>query len=123
MADTSGSTEPVQLTYQSLVGIRNHLSPFLKILNEEYNKSNIDVLPESYDDNNNTQQRYTPKHDPHVIAEAEIAVALTLATIQHVSARLSGKKPDKGLKMELDKMKKILVRLMKKKKQLKLHRS
>ena len=98
-------TEPVKKTTESLKNIHKTLLPFLKILQDENNRNLNDALP---------------KTDPQTLAEAEAAVALTLGTLRYVSSRLSGKKADPGLKMELDKMKKIIVRLMKKGKKLKV---
>ena len=97
-------TEPVKKTTVSLKNVHKALNPFLKILQDENNRNFYDTQP---------------KADPQKLAEAEAAVALTLGTLRYVSSRLSGKKTDPGLKMELDKMKKIIVRLLKKGKKLK----
>lgn len=107
MSNTSEASEPVERTIKSLKTIREELAPFLKILQEEHNR-------DSFGSNEPSPV------DPQQLAEAEAAVALTLGTLRYISSRLSGKKVDAGLKMELDKMKKVVVRLMKKKKQIKV---
>lgn len=105
MSNSLRSPESAKNTALYVKNIQEGLDPFLKILR---------------DGNNRAMNDTSTSIDPQVLAEAEAAVALTLGTLRHISCRLSGKKTDTGLKMELDKMKKIVVRLMKKRKQLKL---
>jgi len=88
-------------TNNAILSIRKALLPFLDILS---NNSKLRQKPSVTHDSNSAE-----------IAEAEAAVALTIGTLRYMAARLEGR--DKGpksndpLRLELDKMRKILVTL------------
>ena len=102
----ASSTElaPLRKTVDALKEIRKQILPFLRVIESSENDDDGD------DDS---------KHDPHTLAEARAAVALAVGTLRHMGARLGGRggggTGDKNdpLRLELERMRKMLVTLRK----------
>ena len=108
----ASSTElaPLHKTVDALKEIRKQIQPFLRVI-----ESSESV--EGNDDS--TSSTTSSKHDPHTVAEARTAVALAVGTLRHMGARMGGRggggTGDKNdpLRLELDRMRKMLVTLRK----------
>jgi len=94
--------EPLKKTHQSLLQIKETLTPFLILLDQYHNQTS-----DLYKSSNN------PTYSKQEIAEAEAAVSLAMGTLRYMAHRLKGeikgKKKNDPLRMELDKMRKTLV--------------
>lgn len=90
---------PLKRTRESLDQISSCLSPFISLL-DRYNHLV-----------GGRKDQSTKYFDPRKIAEAKMAVALSMGTLRYMAAKLKGDKVDKNdpLRIELDKMRKVLV--------------
>ena len=99
----ASSTEltPLRKTVDALKEIRKQILPFLRVIESSEN-----------DDDGNDDSK-------HALAEARAAVALAVGTLRHMGARLGGRggggTGDKNdpLRLELERMRKMLVTLRK----------
>ena len=104
---SSSDLVPLRKTVEALKGIRKEIRPFLQVI-------------ENADRGNGEASGAGGGIDQHTLAEARTAVALAMGTLRHMGARLgakaggigSGRKND-PLRMELDRMRKVLVTLRK----------
>lgn len=99
--------QPLKRTRESLDQISDCLKPFLSIL-DRYNKSS------RMDSNERSKNTWnTDSFDARNVAEAKMAVALSIGTLRYMASKLGGEKVEKNdpLRLELDKMRKILVEL------------
>jgi regulator of replication initiation timing len=106
------SLRPLKRTRESLDQISTCLTPFISLL-DRYNSSvgrRNDNLSE---------------FDTNKIAEAKMAVALSMGTLRYMAARLRGDKIEKNdpLRIELDKMRKILMEFNSLQKDVKNHKN
>lgn len=121
------STDSLQKTLHSLKEIRSALLPFLRVLKDDSGKhqrihpyaSHSSTLSSS--SRNGKRDFITTQSDsqlnPHRRAEAQAAVALAVCTLRYMGGRLRGldvgRKKDDPLRMELDKIRGVLVSLKK----------
>lgn len=89
---------PLKRTRESLDQISTCLSPFISLL-DQYNSSV------------GRRNGNLSEFDAKKIAEAKMAIALSMGTLRYMAARLRGDKIEKNdpLRIELDKMRKILM--------------
>lgn len=129
------STDSLQKTLHSLKEIRSALLPFLRVLKDDSGKhqrihsyaSHSSTLASS---SRNGKRGFTfhsnrdyistqsdSELNPHRRAEAQAAVALAVCTLRYMGGRLRGldvgRKKDDPLRMELDKIRGVLVSLKK----------
>mmetsp|Transcript_11016 Transcript_11016/g.23869 ORF Transcript_11016/g.23869 Transcript_11016/m.23869 type:complete len:216 (+) Transcript_11016:267-914(+) len=110
---SSSDLVPLRKTVEALKGIREEIRPFLRVIENADRGS-------SGGGEASGQQGAGGGIDQHTLAEARTAVALAVGTLRHMGARLgakaggigSGRKND-PLRMELDRMRKVLVTLRK----------
>lgn len=90
---------PLERTRESLDQISSCLSPFISLLDRYNNLVG------------GRKDQSTKDFEPRKIAEAKMAVALSMGTLRYMAAKLKGDKVDKNdpLRIELDKMRKVLV--------------
>lgn len=126
---SSNSLGPLHKTLASLKEIKAALLPFLRILKDDDDKRKR-KRPASSANQSSKKKRSRPNDDknandpstaealtPHRRAEAEAAVALAIGTLRYMGARLRGldrgRKKGDPLRMELDKIRGMLVALRK----------
>lgn len=118
------SLDTLHKTLHSLKEIRSALLPFLRVMKDDIGKhQRHHVLPSNgkggvYSDcNDATKNQSTSQLNSHRRAEAQAAVALAVCTLRYMGGRLRGldvgRKKDDPLRMELDKIRGILVSLKK----------
>mmetsp|Transcript_42614 Transcript_42614/g.72682 ORF Transcript_42614/g.72682 Transcript_42614/m.72682 type:complete len:200 (+) Transcript_42614:119-718(+) len=126
------SLDPLRKTLDSLKEIKSALFPFLRLLKDDDNceqspkrHSNTSKTNEwsnkkrsrPNDDENDDELSTKSKITPYQRAEAEAAVALAIGTLRYMGARLQGldrgRKKGDPLRMELDKIRGMLVSLSK----------
>mmetsp|Transcript_38476 Transcript_38476/g.69347 ORF Transcript_38476/g.69347 Transcript_38476/m.69347 type:complete len:201 (-) Transcript_38476:239-841(-) len=132
------SLDPLHKTLESLKEIRSALLPFLRQLKDDddnhkqrpnhhsktasvstskINQTSKIKRSRPDDDDNDTEQSTTPQLTPPRRAESEAAVALAIGTLRYMGARLRGldrgRKKGDPLRMELDKIRGMLVALRK----------
>lgn len=134
----NASLDPLHKTLESLKEIRSALLPFLRQLKDDddnhkqrpnhhsktasvstskINQTSKIKRSRPDDDDNDNEQSTTPQLTPPRRAEAEAAVALAIGTLRYMGARLRGldrgRKKGDPLRMELDKIRGMLVALRK----------
>ena len=118
------SLDTLHKTLHSLKEIRSALLPFLRVIKDDIGKHHRHHVSPSngkggvYSDGNDaTKNQSTSKLNPHRRAEAQAAVALAVCTLRYMGGRLRGldvgRRKDDPLRMELDKIRGILVSLKK----------
>jgi hypothetical protein len=125
------SLEPLHKTIEALNEIKSNLLPFLRLLkdDDERNKQHHNKTkespkkkkrshPDDFDDIDKKQSSSTSQIlTPHKRAEAEAAVALAIGTLRYMGSRLRGldrgRKKGDPLRVELDKIRGMLVSLRK----------
>jgi regulator of replication initiation timing len=92
------SLRPLKRTRESLDQISACLSPFVSLL-DRYNRSV------------GRRNDKSLEFDKRKIAEAKMAIALSMGTLRYMAAKLQGNKVEKSdpLRIELDKLRKVLV--------------
>jgi len=128
-SNSNPSLDPLHKTLESLKEIKLALLPFLRILKSDRShnsKSTSASTPASKNNESSNKKRSRPDDDddkisscpaltPHRRAEAEAAVALAIGTLRYMGARLrgldQGRKKGDPLRMEMDKIRGMLVAL------------
>jgi len=127
----NSSLDPLHKTLESLKEIGSAVLPFLRLLKDDDNNSSRQQSSSSIH-SETKKKRIRPDNDvsgnaqsadpslrlnPHRRAEAEAAVALAIGTLRYMGARLRGldrgRKKGDPLRMELDKIRGMLVALRK----------
>lgn len=123
------SLEPLHKTIEALKEIKSNLLPFLRLLKDDDDcrrsktkqspkKKKKRSNPDDFDDMDKKQSSTTSQIlTPHKRAEAEAAVALAIGTLRYMGSRLRGldrgRKKGDPLRVELDKIRGMLVSLRK----------
>ena len=106
------SFEALNKTLESLKDIRLALIPFIQLLKDD-NELNSPSKKKRGDDSKVNNEQLTP----HQRAEAQAAVALAIGTLRYMGARIRGldrgRKKDDPLRIELNKIRGMLVSLRK----------
>ena len=105
------SFEALNKTLESLKEIRSALIPFIQLLKDD------DELNSSKKKRDDDSKVNNEKLTPHKRAEAQAAVALAIGTLRYMGARIRGldrgRKKDDPLRIELNKIRGMLVSLRK----------
>ena len=106
------SFEALNKTLESLKEIRSALIPFIQLLKDD-DELNSPSKEKRGDDSKVNNEKLTP----HKRAEAQAAVALAIGTLRYMGARIRGldrgRKKDDPLRIELNKIRGMLVSLRK----------
>ena len=131
-ASNHSSLDSLRKTLHSLKEIRSALLPFLRLLKDDVGQhrrhrtnhhtpsATASKGKRSHAGNSasdEVESQSTSQFNPHRRTEAEAAVALAVCTLRYMGGRLrgldAGRKKDDPLRMELDKIRAVLVSLQK----------